>query len=519
MIFTGTTHSRVPALLRLALLSGTAAISFASPAAAQDKALLDRLEALEHKFNALEAENKSLKQELGALRESAQQAAAQPAAQAAIPVSSDQGAAVVMGEGGIANRVGNSPNYAFTVLDHGVNVNTKPLVQLAALRDGEITDRVTLSGQVTAIADYQWSNRNNKFGYLMRHPTSANEIGFSVSEAVLHSASLALTARLTRNVTAYAELLYDPEQSFGAGTITALTRNQIQLRRAWVMWGNLDKAPVYALAGKMDVPFGLNDTVNPFSNSTNWHAFAGLAYGAQLGYYGNGLHLRAMAIQGGAEFRSANTSVEGTNVPSRLNNFALDARYTLALNDLGDGLMVGTSYQHGTAYCQDYPVVHFNPCQDNNPAYAVYGKLDFGPFQLLGDFAQTTKVWPGSAVPDLENPLSIFPAVKTKSFTFGGRYAFGADVETTQKQAFAISAEFSKFIAGAKDSPWERQNQSVLGLSWFPVSNLNVFGEFVHATGYVPLNFLSGGNFPDGSTWSEHDGATNVIVVGATAAF
>ena len=42
-------------------------------------------------------------------------------------------------------------------------------------------------------------------------------------------------------------------------------------------------------------------------------------------------HVRAMAVQGGAQFRSANVPVEGSSVPSRLNNFAVDARYTLDL--------------------------------------------------------------------------------------------------------------------------------------------------------------------------------------------
>lgn len=498
-------------LLRLAFMSGAAAICFATPAAAQDEAMLDRLEALEQKFNSLEAENQSLRQELETLRQSAQQA----------PKSAEgqQNAAQPLGEGGIADTIGISPNYAFAMLDHAVNVNSKPLVQLEALRDGQLNDRITLSGQVTAITNYQWSNRNSKFGYLMRHPTSNNQIGKHVSEAVLHSANIALTGRLTSDVTAYAELLYDPEQSFGSGTITALARNQMQLRRGWVMWGNLDKAPVYGLVGKMDIPFGLNDTVSPFTNSTNWHAFAGLAYGAQLGLYTEGFHLRAMAVQGGAQFRSANTSVDGTNVPSRLNNFAIDGRYTLSLNDMGDGVMVGGSYQHGTAYCQGYPVFHFNPCADNNPAYAFYGKLDLGSLQLLGEYAQTTKVWPGSNVPDPTNPLSIYPAVKTKAFTTGAKYAFGDEVANTQERRFAISAEFSRFIAGADESPWKRQNQSVLGLSWFPVSNFNVFGEFIHVDGFVPLNFLSGGNFPDGSTWSERGATTDVILIGATAAF
>ena len=49
--------------------------------------------------------------------------------------------------------------------------------------------------------------------------------------------------------------------------------------------------------------------------------------------------------------------------------------------------------------------------------------------------------------------------------------------------------------------------------------NVNLFGEFVHVDGFVPLNFLSGGNFPDGSTWSEQGVDTNVILAGAQVAF
>lgn len=513
-------------LARFVLLGGTASISLAVPAMAQDSSLLNRLEALEQKFNSLAQENASLKQEVVTLRADAvRQAAAAP-----VPASADAGAntqpsirpasnAAADAARGFSDTIGINSAYAFKVLDQAVNVNTKPLIQLEALRSGGLTDRVTLSGQVTAIANYQWSNRASKFGYLMRNPTSANQIGDNVSEVVLHSANVAVTARLINDVTAYAELLYDPEQSFGAGTITALARNQIQLRRGWIMWGNLDKSPVYALAGKMDVPFGLNDTVSPFTNSTNWHAFAPLAYGAQFGLHTNGFDVRAMAVQGGAQFRSSNAPVQGTAVPSRLNNFAIDARYTLAFGENGDGLMVGGSYQHATSYCQGYPVFHFNPCTERNPGIAAYGRLNYGPIRLLGEYAQTTKAWPGSNVPTPGNPLNVFPAVKTKAFTIGGRYAFGPDANTDQGKELAISAEFSKFIAGAKNSPWERQNQAVLGLSWFPVENLNVFGEFIHVDGFAPLNFVSGGNFPNGSTWSDRDATTNVILFGTTAAF
>ena len=501
--------------LSFVLLFAASAITIVAPASAQDTALEARFQMLEQRILALESQNQELRDELETEAEIREPVPALPAPQVGA-TSSDP---VLASDESPSGLVGTNSAYSYKILDHAENVNTRPLVQLNAISDGQLKNRVTLSGGATVLMDKQWSNSPDKFGYLMRNPTSANQIGKDVSEAVIHSAQLAVTAQLDDDFTAYAELLYDPQQSFGQGTITALTRNQIQLRRGWVMFGNLDKRPVYALVGKMDTPFGLNDTVSPFTNSTNWHAFSGLAYGAQVGLETNGLSLRAMAIQGGAQFRAANAPVQGTSVPSKLNNFALDARYTASLGGEGNQIMAGASYQHGSAYCQTYPVVHFNPCQDNVPAWAAYGKANFGDLTLLGEYARTTKPLPGSAVPIPNNPLSAFPAVETEAFTVGGRFAFGSESQSGQQRQFAISGEFSKFIAGADGAPWERQNQAVFGLSWFASSNINLFSEFVHVDGFVPLNFLSGGNFPDGSTWSDRDANTNVALVGAQVAF
>jgi hypothetical protein len=409
--------------------------------------------------------------------------------------------------------IGTSSEYAYKILDHAENVNTKPLLILQAKQMSELDDTVTVSGGVTVLANYQKTNRDSKFAWLMRHPTSANQIGRNASEIVVHSAQAAVTAQLTPSLTAYAEMLYNPEQSFGAGTITALNRNQVQVRKAFLLWGNLDKRPVYLAAGKMDVPFGLNDTVSPFTNSTNWHAFAPLAYAGTLGYFGNGLHLRATAIQGGAQFRAANSPVQGTSTPSRINNFAVDGNYTLSLNN-GLNMMVGGSYIHGSTYCQSYPVFHFNPCADNVPAWSAYGTVNFGGLKLLGEFASTTKVLPGSAVPDPTNPLSAFAASKVSALTLGGRYSLPFD-----RMPVDLSLEFSNFTAGDDGAPWERQNQWVVGASHYVVPNVNLFGEFVRTEGYVPLNFLSGGNFPDGSTWSDRDARSSIFNVGIQAAF
>jgi hypothetical protein len=265
---------------------------------------------------------------------------------------------------GSTNWVGTNAAHSFAVLDHAENTNTKQRLQLRVRQNGELTSKLTLGGQITALANYQDANESTRFGWLMRHPTSSNQIGTSASEAVIHSSNVSFTAQLSDSLTGYVELLYNPEQNFASGsTITGLGRNNVNVRRAYVLWGDLDQSPLYMSIGKMDIPFGWNDTVSPFTNSTSWYSFAGLAYGALAGYAADNFHLCAMATQGGAQFRNANTPVNDTNVPSRLNNFAVDANYDFQVANNAT-LTAGFSYQYSTAYCQEYeddPSTHVVP--------------------------------------------------------------------------------------------------------------------------------------------------------------
>lgn len=476
--------------------------------------LQERLDRLEARNAALEAEVHELHAQSHAVETSAKPLDyANVDAAAALVQPPVSGTGVAASGKSPANAIGLSPVYGEAMLEHTEGVNKRLIRQLEARRDDELSDMVTLNGRVVAIADAHFSNRANKFGYLMRHPTGNNQRTYDTQEIALNSVQLAATFAPARDFTGYFELLYDPEQSFGAGTMTALTRNQVQLRKGYVMWGNLKRSPFYVAMGKMDVPFGLEDTVSPFTNSSNWHAFAPLAYGGQAGLLYKGLSLRAMAIVGGAQFRGANTSVDGTNIPSKLNNFALDASYTYALGE-GNSVMAGGSYIHGSAYCNAYPVVHFSSCNTDVPAWAAYGKVIYGPVELLGDFARTTTPWPGTHVPDPNNPLSQFAASKVTSFTFGGR----ARVPFTGERVKA-SVEYSKFLAGPAGSPWHRQDQLTLGLSNRVTTGVSMFGEYIAIKGYEPLNFVSGGNFADGSTWSDANARSQVLMMGVKAGF
>ena len=464
------------------------------------------VESLSERLDRLEQENRELRREIEELK--AERRGRRDIGAEALersPVS------------GLAGYVRIDPGYGFDVLDPTTDINRKQRLILERKRDGTLVpDSVQVAGAITAVADYQTSNRADKFGYLMRHPTASNQVGREVSEATIHSVQLGFTAMPSDWITGHAVMLFDPEQSFGKGTNTDLERNQVQVRRAYVLFGDLDRSPLFASLGKMSIPFGLTDTVNPFTASTVWHAFGGLANGAAVGYASEGLSLTAMAIQGGSQFRAANMPVEGTDVPSRVNNVALDLNYTFRLGREGR-LLLGGSYLEGSAYCQDYPVAHFMPCRDNNPAFDVYGRLVHGGLTLKGEFARTIDVWPGTFNPDMPE----FEATKVTSFDIGAGYRLIGGENPVD-----LSAEFSRFVAGPGGAPWEKQDQIVVGAAWFVRPSVKLFAEYIRVEGFAPLNFISGGSIRDEDgnvmpdrTISDASTRSNVFLVGVSAGF
>lgn len=382
-------------------------------------------------------------------------------------------------------------------------------------KEGKLPEKgLTIGASLIGLADYQQSNTDSKFAYLMRHPTANNQIGKEVSEAVVHSFQLGFTGSVNSWLGFHTEILYNPEQSFGTGTITDLERNQLQLRKGFVAVGDLNKFPVYGALGKMDAPFGQTGSVSPFTNSTMWHAFGGLGYGAMVSFQKWNLHATAMAVQGGAQFRAMNTTVgDSTNVPSQLNNFVGDLNYTLALKEKYR-LKIGGSYLHGSAYCQGFPVEHFMPCTNRNPAYTYYGMLTINDRLILkGGYAETLEVWPGTYNPT--PPLDVFAASRVSSIDAGLRYDFNLD----GKVRYTASGEFSNFRAGADGAPWERQNQWIVGFSGLLNQSSKLFVEVFRTEGYAPLNFISGSAdfapFPPGETHSERNAQSHGVVIGA----
>lgn len=344
--------------------------------------------------------------------------------------------------------VGFNSEFAYKMLDQNQDLR-KINILLEAKKNGSVKNNSLIIGtSLISIFDYQHSNTDSKFGYLMRHPTSNNQIGKDVSDVLIFSFQLSVTATVNSWISTHAEIMYCPEQSFGSGTITSLGRNQLQLRKGFVLIGNLNAFPLYGALGKMDAPFGEMGSVSPFSNSSMWHAFAGLGYGAEIGFKKGGLHAKLMAVQGGAQFRAMHTPVGDGDVPCKINNFVADLNYSFNISE-DVNLLVGASYLKGSAYCQDFPVTHFGSCKENNPAYTYYGNLNIKNRLIVkGGFAKTTKVWKGTFNPN--PPLDVFAASKVSSIDIGAKY----DLNQSNKLKYSISGEFSNFKTGPEGAPW-----------------------------------------------------------------
>lgn len=401
--------------------------------------------------------------------------------------------------------------YSYEILDETTRRNQKQLYQLTQRANCCIEDcKLYIGASLIALMDAQHTNRDSKFAYFGRHPTSANQKGKTSQEALIHTFQLQVTGTPTKWLTLYSQILYDPQQSFGSGTITSLERNQLQLRRGYLLLGDLTKCPVYLSIGKMATPFGLTDTVSPFSASTVGHIFGGLSFGTLLGFQMNGFHLQAMLAQGGPQFRATNS---GHSTPSKLDNYVLGAYYEFVFHRKVCG-RIGASYVDGSAFCKDFPISHFASCHGfNNPAWNVNLMLNVANFTLISEFASTTKNWPGTFNP--HPPLNIYPAHKVQAFGVGLKYNNDCILSCAET---SLSADFSQLTAGPSGSPWERQSQLVLGFQLQFTPYVKAFAEYVHTRGYSPLNFISGIDANPTSTESDRDARSDIFIIGMQVA-
>ena len=131
---------------------------------AMGTASADTLDRLIERLDRLEQVNRELRKEIEALKARLTEPEEAPS-QTAAPASASTASPFVHVD----------PEIGYEILDPTTSINRKQLLILERRKDGTLApDTVHVQGAVTAIANYQSSSRDGKFGYLMRHPTATN---------------------------------------------------------------------------------------------------------------------------------------------------------------------------------------------------------------------------------------------------------------------------------------------------------------------------------------------------------
>ena len=357
--------------------------------------------------------------------------------------------------------IGIVPELSRDLLDWTQDPSGTSVKLLKGRADGTLVPhRGYIHGQFQASQMEERTNVAGKFPILSRFPGQHTK-GERGSDFVVHRGQVAGTYVLPW-VTLFGEGIYTDTLYHGD--------ERVDVRRATITVGDLEKAPVYAKFGNDFVDFGHMGAYNPFLQSMNWHYFKTHADGvASVGYVDHGVEAAATWIPGERQTRVADAE-EGEL------NFALDASIR---RELRPGLQVeiGGGYLHSTIYNTATP--HHTVSQrwgqqaERNAAANLRGEISydasFGGLDLMAEYTQTLDDWPATGVP-------------VSALTVQARWRGHA-----LSKPLTLSAAYGLGRQGESGTEWEEMEQFALGaeLELSPLARLQA--EYVYNTGFAPL--------------------------------
>lgn len=366
--------------------------------------------------------------------------------------------------------------YADVILDYDENITSKAIDQLIFRQSGRIKNKkVYVSGLFKASYMGEWTNTENAFPILTRFPDHAS--GTSSHSFFLDNAAIAFTATPTDYLTLFAQIEYH-ENHFES-------QDALQLRKAYVTIGDLNRSPLYLTFGRKTINFGDFDQYNPFTQNINNHFFKADSDGliAEVGFVNKFMHLTATAISGGRHLRTADTAEK-----DEINNFAVNGDIFIPIRE-GTTLKLGAGYLHGTIYNHTLPH-HPGPeldcpvmpgqqgvpkCRGRNAAWDIRAELTSPMFDIMAEYTATVDPWPATNQ-------------KLDSFLVQGRYKTELYDHKTHFTVSYSHSDIGPFTTGGPGSPiFDSLEQIIAGMEVFINPNFSVGIEYSHNTGFAPL--------------------------------
>ena len=349
--------------------------------------------------------------------------------------------------------------YSETMFDRQDTVTNKIPFMLRARRDGLLpANRLVIGGRVIGTNITERTNTPGKFPILSRLPPTHTS-GRSDNYGVINEATLGVTWTLPM-VTVFAQGEYTEVEYPG--------QDDFQLRKYWVVLGDLDRWPVYLAFGRKTVNFGNFATYAPFTHSHSNHYFWSQSDDPviEIGYVTDRTELALTLIP---EHRGLRV-VSSPDNDGDLENFALNASHRFDLPN-GGGLTLGAGYLRGTIY--DSVIAHHPPSvginRGWNGAYNVNVTYTRGPLDLMAEFTRTEDAWPATGH-------------KVSALTVQGRYRGQL---LGRPAVYSVSG--SRGVQGASGTEWERMEQVILGLEVDVARHVTLGAEYMYNNGFVPL--------------------------------
>ncbi|MGK2740066.1 hypothetical protein ACSHT0_04170 [Tepidicaulis sp. LMO-SS28] len=339
-------------------------------------------------------------------------------------------------------------------------VQGKQLELLRARQTGALPDMgIKFGAGFTGTYVYERTNTDGKFPILSRLP--GQHSGSSGSDWIVNDAAWGAAVTAGDWLTGYAQLEYIDTRY--------ANEEDIQLRKAFGVVGNLDRFPLYAYFGRNTIDFGDTTTYNPFTHNMNTHFFWALSDDPVLGIGAvyDGWHVVGTIIPEGRHQRVA--SKEGDDF---FGNYAVNVTKAV---DFGNGVRLkgGVGYLHSTIY--DTVVPHHTPSgiagqnQSENGAVNANATLGWGPVDVMAEYTTTLDDWPATGKP-------------VEALTVQGRYK-----DSILSYPTTYSAVYSRGDFGPSGSEFEFMEQMVLGLETHIDENFSVGVEYVRNHGFAPL--------------------------------
>jgi len=353
---------------------------------------------------------------------------------------------------------------------------------------------------------WQKTSEPGQFPLLSRFPFFSDRTDDQAGVFAINNAALSFTSTFGDWTTLY----FQPEYS---ETEYGRDQDEFQLRKAYVVFGNLDKTPFYAAFGRKTIDFGNFDTYTAFTHSEGQHYFHAVSDQPvlEVGYYKNGLKLTASALSAGRQLRVALAGED-----NNLGNYAFNAEKEFRVGG-NKYFTLGGGYLHDTIYRDNFTAHTFQGRQNGrapanfieyrNSAVSAFAEYNSKFFDAMVEYTTTLKPW-GAIIPqdadgnvnpaylidplgspndidniDFDEKLSVLVAqARIKPMIKGRPLAIAATGSWGN-----IGDDFQGVGLGGQPTTWKKNQQHAVSLE-YPVSPyFDIGAEYVYNKGFIPF--------------------------------